>query len=370
LVQEVNRRTEQSSGGKFDRRTVLRAGGIGIAGGALAVVGAGFFGRFGRGPRVLDFTLNPEAVQAIVDQIGIVDGPIPEYRKCGALVVLPGETVSVHALSGRTEEIDNSATIADVTAALPDDAWLLPPYCLWNQDPLTTVIHNGALCCVLPKSPPHYSPFLTADSLTAYLKFFFEDVEIIRAPFDFEGGDLRFDEVGGERIAFGNFLQVDEESVRQVFRVDRGIHLASNVLLRGTGIHLDELFIFLGNHTVGLVKLTPPGDFAHDDELRRLEHDIDRIRDILGNRLGYTVLDLPTSWIDFAASCTFSNCLQFSDRDGRRHILVPDYGNLHAPHTFEHVLNVYRGTGAAVHPVRIATAAHSGGLHCLTNVLL
>lgn len=349
---------------------MLRAGGIGIAGGALAVLGAGLLGRLGRGPRVLDFTLTPEVLQAFVDRTGIVDGPIPEYRKCAALVVLPGERVSIHALSGRTEKIDNSATIEDVNAALPDDAWLLPPFCLWNQDPLTTVIHNGALRCVLPKSPPHYSTAFTTESLTAYLKFFLGDIEILRAPFDFEGGDLRFDEVGGERFAFGNFRQLDEELVCQMFRVDRAIHLASSVSLRGTNIHLDELFIFMGNHTVGIVKLTPPGGVAYDEELRRLEYDIDRARDILGNRLGYTVLDLPTSRIDFAASCTFSNCLQFSGRDGRRHILVPDYGNLHAPSTFEDVLKVYRGTGAVVHPVRIATAAHSGGLHCLTNVLL
>ncbi len=366
----MSRCTEQPSGGKLDRRALLRAGGVGIAGGALAVLGAGLFGRAWHGPRVLDFTLTSEALQALVEQTGIFDGPIPEYRKCAALVVLPGETASIHAFSGRTEKIDNSATIEDVMAALPDDAWLLPPYCLWNQDPLTTVIHNGALRCVLPNSPPHYSPALTTDSLSAYLKFFLGDVEILRAPFDFEGGDLRFDEVGGERIAFGNFLQVDEESVRQVFRVDRAIHLASPVSVRGTNIHLDELFIFLGNHTVGIVKLTPPGGVAHDEELRRLEHDIDRARDILGNRLGYTVLDLPTSRIDFAASCTFSNCLQFSGRDGRRHILVPDYGTLHAPHTFASALEVYRGAGAVVHTVRIATAAYSGGLHCLTNVLL
>ncbi len=366
----MSRDPEQSSGGKLDRRALLRAGGIGLAGGALAVLGAGILGRVGRGPRVLDFTLTSEALQALVDHTGIVDGPIPEYRKGAAMVVLPGETVSIHALSGKTEGIDNTATIADVTAVLPDDAWLLPPYCLWNQDPLATVIHNGALRCVLPKSPPQYSSGFTTESLTDYLKFFLGDVEILRAPFDFEGGDLRFDEVDGERIAFGNFLEVDEELVRQVFRVDRAIHLASNVSLRGTNIHLDEFMIFLGNHTVGIVKLTPPDGIPYDEELRRLEHDIDRARDILGNRLGYTVVDLPTSRIDFAASCTFSNCLQFSSREGRRHILAPDYGTLQAPHTFEKVLKVYRDTGAVVHPVRIATALHSGGLHCLTNVLL
>ncbi len=341
-----------------------------MAGSALAVLGAGLLGSVRRGPQVLDSALTPEALQTLVDQTGIVDGPIPEYRKCAALVVLPGESVSIHAFSGRTEKIDNSDTIEDVIGALPNNTWLLPAYCLWNQDPLVTVIHNGTLRCVVPKSPPHYSPSLTTDSLLAYLKFFLGNVDVIRAPFDFEGGDLRFDEVGGERIAFGNFLEVDEESVRQVFRVDRAIHLASSVTLGRTNVHLDELFIFLGNHTVGIVKLTPPGDAAHAQELLRLEKDIDRIRDVLGNQLGYTVVDLPTSRIDFAASCTFSNCLQFSGRDGRRHILVPDYGNLHAPHTFENVLDVFRGTGAVVHPVRVATAAYSGGLHCLTNVLL
>lgn len=360
----------RDAGDRISRRSLLRVAGAGLAGGTLAVFGAGLLARTRRGPRVLAPPLGEEALQALVERTGVVDGPIPEYRKRASLVVMPRVSASVHAFSGRSEIIDNSATIEDIVVALPDDAWLLPPYCLWNQDPFTIVIHNGRLRCVLPSSPPHYSPAVNFDSLSGYLRFLLGDVEILRAPFPFEGGNLRFDEVDGLRFAFGDFSDVDEESVCRVFRVDRAIHLASDVALRGAALHLDEFLIFLGNHTAGIVSLSPHDGVTHDEPFRRLEQDLERARAILGDRLGYTIVDLQTSRADFAASCAFTNCLQFCERDGRHHIMAPDFGNLYEPQTLTRALDVYRNAGAVVHRVRIVTAAYSGGLHCLTNVLL
>jgi hypothetical protein len=354
----------------LDRRAVLRAAGLGLAGGAIAVGTAGLIASLGSHSRVLGRTLQEHELRALVERSGVSDGPIPEYRKRASLVVLPRETATVNVAGGRSVHVDNSAGLDDLTALLPAKAWLLPALCLWNQDPFTAVVRDGGLRCVLPNVTPRYSPNADFETVSSYLRFFLGDIEITRAPFAFEGGNLRFDVAASERLAFGDFEGVDQATVCRIFRVDRAVDLGCRISLRGTGLHLDEFVIFLGDHRAGVVQLTAPDDGTESAALQALEAHLERVRGVLGDVLGYAIVDLPCARADFVASRTYANCLQYTDCGGHRHILVPDYGPLQNQQALARTLDAYRTSGAIVDQVRIATAAFSGGLHCLTNMIL
>ncbi|MFC1563031.1 hypothetical protein ACFL4Z_03170 [candidate division KSB1 bacterium] len=291
------------------------------------------------------------------------NGPIPEYEKRAAIVIMPGEGDKIRiGHNGIINEIDATATAAYIRKVLPEGSFTISPISPWAQDMFKTTINKGTLEFVLSSKPPSFL-VSTEEEIREFINCIFNGHRIIKAPFSFEGGGIMFDRLNGKIYVFTDSTH-KEHDVKAIFKADKEINLP----FADIRIHLDEILIFLGYRKVCIAYIVGNNltekEAKHFSNLNRM---LSKSRKVLTS-LGYSIVDIPVDYSDVRNGTTHLNCIQFKDRSNLSNIIVPHFENTNEE-LFKQVIDIYRREVDRVHPIRDITAPFDGSLHCITNVI-
>jgi agmatine/peptidylarginine deiminase len=339
---------------------------------------------------------------------------LPDYSEIDVLVPLERLKEVRQSIVGKAYEkrvkfftfhTDNVNT-QDLYMIFPEDKKLVHPLNLpgspvgtyWAQDLFEPEVDkNGHIRLIVPRvyrwfagQKDNPNKLLSDNSIVSEIHE--KNIEIVRVPLVFRGGNLLEDSFNGSDIAFighdaillthlvdrsfDKYDPSDQEILKMLkkyLNVDEVIVIGSNNPQPEYMFHLDQAMIILDHGVAGVTKIVHKEDIAQADinKLEDVEEFLYDVREKLGKR-GYKIVDIETSAYNVFHYQYVANSIPFiNDISQHKDIIMPVYDDPtpYKQEIYKHNLATFRSLGYDVHPINWTYEKFKGGPHCLVNVL-
>lgn len=271
----------------------------------------------------------------------------------------------------------------------------------WAQD-LFEVMSDGKGTYILASScahryfssiGPQREKFLVPDNECLFaLKT--DDTNVVRLPLAFHGGNLLFDSVNGQSIAFcgGDVIRMTqavsrslsaqtipvegiEAVIKESFNVDEVIFISADMVQPTLMYHLDQAMILLGNQNVGVAQIIYDDanlSSKEQQEVEEAETFLSKLRVLLLAK-GYTIIPIEMTAHNLRQYQHYVNAIPYRDKHtDEKKILMPVFKNAQSQEDKRIIaMNGTRLSQLGYTVTHVMTEAHTqkGGLHCLLNVV-
>jgi len=218
-----------------------------------------------------------------------------------------------------------------------------------------------------------------------------ENIDSIRTPLVFMGGNILVDRFNGTKIAFcgGDVLKDTQivwrayyekllkkekfiELIKKYLNVDKVYILGGKTPQPSYMFHLDQAMILLPDGIAGVTNIVGNGSGQNSKDINEIKFFLSEAKSLL-IKTGYKLIEIDTS-IDSVLNHQFHiNSIPYKDKmTGQRMLLMPVSNQ--KPTTREKTLigkniSAYKSVGYDVVIVPSESTEFNGGIHCLINVI-
>jgi len=220
-------------------------------------------------------------------------------------------------------------------------------------------------------------------------RLFSENIESMRTPFVFMGGNILVDQLNGIKIAFcgGDVLKDTQivwqayyekllkkekfiEMVKKYLSVDKVYILGEKMPQPSYMFHLDQAMILLPDGAAGITNIIGKGSKRKDiDEINNF---LSEVKSLL-KKLGYKLIEIDTSINGVLNHQFYINSIPYKDKTtGQKMLLMPV--SIQKPTADEKNLinkniSAFKSLGYDVVTIPSESTDFNGGIHCLINVI-